>query len=133
MVEEKQPNKMQSLAVLSLQIFCLFIVLLGCLSFFLLFFCFKIFTAIGFLGTIVLLSSLCVGSSFLAVIGFKRVQAIAVQPKVSWFEVLSIYLISIMLTVNSVVTVVRGVPWALKHFLNLETRWDIPSTKEGDS
>ena len=132
MVDEKQPNKMNAFAVMSLQVFSLFIVLFGCLAFFLLFFYSPLFTAIGFIGTIVLLGLLSLGSAALAVTGFKHVTNISSQPKVAWFEVLSVYLISIMLTATCVVTVVRGVPWALQHFLKLEVRWDIPSIK-GDS
>lgn len=132
MADEKQPNKMNSFAVMSLQAFCLFIVLFGCLAFFLLFFYSPLFTAIGFVGTIVLLGVLCIGSGVLAVTGFKHVTKISSQPQVAWFEVLSVYLISIMLTATCVVTVIRGVPWALQHFLKLEIGWDVPSIK-GDS
>ena len=132
MADEKQPDKINAFAVMSLQIFCLFIVLFGCVAFFLLFFYSPLFTAIGFVGTIVLLGLLSLGSAVLAVTGFKHVTNISSQPQVAWFEVLSVYLISIMLTATCVVTVVRGVPWALQHFLKLEVRWDIPSIK-GDS
>ena len=132
MADEKQPDKINAFAVMSLQIFCLFIVLFGCVAFFLLFFYSPLFTAIGFVGTIVLLGLLSLGSAVLAVTGFKHVTNISSQPQVAWFEVLSVYLISIMLTATCVVTVVRCVPWALQHFLKLEVRWDIPSIK-GDS
>jgi len=132
MAEEKQPNKMNAFAVMSLQVFCLFIVLFGCVAFFLLFFYSPLFTAIGFIGTIVLLGTLSLVSGVLSVTGFKYVTNLASQPKVAWFEVLSVYLISIMLTATCVVTVVRGVPWALQHFLKLEVRWDVPPIK-GDS
>lgn len=132
MADEKQPDKINAFAVMSLQIFCLFIVLFGCVAFFLLFLYSPLFTAIGFVGTIVLLGLLSLGSAVLAVTGFKHVTNISSQPQVAWFEVLSVYLISIMLTATCVVTVVRGVPWALQHFLKLEVRWDIPSIK-GDS
>jgi len=133
MADEKRPAKLiKAVPVICLQIFCLFIVLLGSLAFFLLFFYSSLFTALGFLGTIVLLALLCLGSAFLAATGFKYVTTLTSQTEVPWFEVLAVYFISIMLTATCVVTAVRGVPWALKHYLKLETRWDVPPIK-GDS
>lgn len=122
-MEEKNKVRLADVKIFLVRLFGLFIVLFGCLSFSLLFFYYPILQSIGFLITMIGSVAFVALALLLSNSGFEYAEQLAKNNATSWFELLSVYIISLFALMFSIISLLRIIAWSCFYFLNLDVRF----------